>query len=607
MTDQHERESDQTTGSTPKHQTSDENLNKHQRQDATRDLSTLNSRRDSYTHIPRYYSPPGHHPSERTPLLDPDDPAVSPLNLRGVQLLRGVLWLMIVVTCLWALLLFINCFASIPFITIRTSGYFELDLTIMSLITLLLAVLLFTVPSGAELSTGYFLTASLALIFLLMIAIPYMRHTYGVSGIFSGAWALASVGVSLVITPYVVKWGKDYEEERLTGRLENRRTLTEWFKLSFSLILLLVLVVIPGMLLCFGFLLNVYDTARLLHGKGAATEGIFVPIVSKEVAGFRFIHSHDYSVYIECTPENEHEHVAGTPPHIPSPPPIVLLEADDSTSAQSFYNGWIHDLYEDKKVSQVCFWNRPGRGFSDVAPSPFSLDASTHALTIALNRILSPNTTDTKTFDFSDEFPFHNRTFALVSHGVGGLYSRAFAARHSKSIHSLFLIDTLHEDLVHKFMGLPSRGFSLWLKGMISPFAIRRQLSWLLHHKGPESRYLSDATNGKFAFRTNPNELKASLQEQITALNGVTNALIKNANDVLMNTRIPLAVVSSAQSIIKYQQYDWRSLQRKLTKVTSNNVAWDIMDGPHELWTDVASKLQLQKLLVNLLQEKTLE
>lgn len=280
----------------------------------------------------------------------------------------------------------------------------------------------------------------------------------------------------------------------------------------------------------------------------------------------------------------------------------------------------MRDLYEEKKVSRVCFWNRPGRGFSDNAPSPFSLNSATNALTSALHEALTHNKSSSAAvgvnFDEQSSIqpPFQNRTLALVSHGLGGLYSRAFAAKHVESVHSLFLVDTLHEDLVHQVMGRPSQGFSIWLNGMFSPFAIRRQLSWLIHHKGPESRYLSFGTRAKdngntivsdstrsLAFTTNPRELKASLQDQIAALNGDTISQIQKANSVLKDTKIPLAVVSSAQSIRRFKKLDWSSLQRKLTKITTNNVAWEILDGPHDLWIDDNSKLRLQKLFTNIL------
>lgn len=64
---------------------------------------------------------------ERRRFLDPDDPAVSPLNLQAVKTMRFALTVLLVLTYVWAVVLFINCFVSIPFIKLRTSGFLELE------------------------------------------------------------------------------------------------------------------------------------------------------------------------------------------------------------------------------------------------------------------------------------------------------------------------------------------------------------------------------------------------------------------------------------------------------------------------------------------------
>ena len=97
------------------------------------DTDLHSSASDSYSQIPRYPSQPSgnnheeHNYSERTPLLDPDDPAVSPLNLPGVQAMRIILAVMLALTYFWTILLFINCFVSVPFMKLRTSGFLELE------------------------------------------------------------------------------------------------------------------------------------------------------------------------------------------------------------------------------------------------------------------------------------------------------------------------------------------------------------------------------------------------------------------------------------------------------------------------------------------------
>lgn len=554
-----------------------------------RDLDALRNRHDSHTSVPHHYGS-----TERTPLLDPDDSAVSVYNLQSIRVLRRTLWVFVVISAIVALLLFINSFVSIPYLELRTSGFLEFDLLVLSLVTLLLSLLFFSEASEADVWLGYIVTGASGLQFILGLAIPHIRHFYGAIGLFIFAWTFVAIGLCLVVTPYSVKVSRGYEEERLTGRAENRHTLGQWFKMSFSFLLKLIVVALPAILFFAGFLLDIYDTSRLLHDDKLAANGIFVPIRQG---------TSDYSVYIECT--SEPATTASIATH-----PVVLIEADDRVSAQTFYFGWVKELHDSKKIGQVCFWNRPGRAFSDVAPSPFSLNASTDALTVALEKALSvqKNSTDAD-IELASSPPFQNKTLALVSHGLGGLYSRAFAARHIDSVQSLFLVNTLHEDYLRKSIAPTSRGFNLWLKGIVSPFYVRRQLSWILHHKGPASRFLSGGsgkggiTGGRagLAFSSTPSEIKASLQEQIAASNGLTEKLIHSANKKLEASKIPVAVVSSKQTIQVIP--DWSSLQRQLTKVTNNNVAWEIFDGPHELWLDEKAKYQLQTLFTNILQE----
>lgn len=443
-----------------------------------------------------------------------------------------------------------------------------------------------------------------------MWTIPYMRHSYGFIGIFITGWTLVCLVLSLIVSPQVVKWGKSHEEIRLTGRRETRRTISEWFKISFSFLLLVVFVVIPGVLFFLGFMLEVYDTTRLLHNTGAATAGTFVTVPSRPG---KF--SHEYSVFIECTPTHKNLN----PPLPPDQEaPIVLIEADDSVSAQVFYEGWVEELYNINKISKVCFWNRPGRGFSDVAPSPFSLEDSADALTAALEDILARENPISSSIDGEDEkssLPFQNHSLALVSHGLGGLYSRAFASRHMSSIHSILLVDTLHEDILRQTIGPIAHGFMLWLDGVLSPLALERQISWLVHGRGPSYRYLSGmsgigrssgssirGSHGGLAYNTNPKEIKASLQDQMAALSGAMRNEVQDSNELLQGSNIPVAVVASAQSIRKNR--DWSSLQRKLAKLTANNVAFEIYDGPHEIWTARKAKEQLQDLYTHILREK---
>lgn len=579
-------------------------LNKQeQRRQLRNDTSDLNNRTESHTEVPSYYSRSG--ANERSPLLDPSDPAVSPLNSSYVWTLRLFLLILTAITFAWFTILLINCFVTIPFILFRTSGFLELDLAILNILILLLAIFAFQTPSEITLKFGYIVAGETLIQLLLVLLIPYFRRYYGALGIFSLLWSFLVSSCALVLSPIVVLKGKTQEEIRLTGRPETRRTWGEMFRLSSSLTLLSVLVVVPYTIIFLGFLLEIYDSTQLVSRNGPASGGQLIPIYDTK----SHLHSKSsyfsYSVYIECTPENLNVEA----PHPKAPrPPVVVIESDDRVTSQALYKGWVEELYKDDKVARVCFWNRPGRGFSDVAPSPYRLESATEALTYALNTVLGSTNKTSSESSGNDTIPFANRTLALVSHGLGGIYSRAFAAKHVSQIQSITLIDTLHEHLLHHELGATSRGFLLWLRGLASPFYISRQLSWLLHQQGPLARFLglepdsnNDYSHYQFPFKTRPQEIKATLQDQISAANGALFENLSKTTDVLAGSKVPLAVVSSAQSIKK--RYKWDEYQRLLTKVTSNNVAWEIFEGPHSVWVAEKAKYQLQQLFLNVLKE----
>lgn len=529
---------------------------------------------------------------EEHQLLDPDDPAVTPLNLQSIRALRFFLYSLLTFTYILTIIFFINTFVSIPHVMeLRTSGFLELDFCLLSFVGLLIALIFFEVPSDIERILGFIVAGIFTLLFILMWSIPQTRHMYSVPGIFITGWTTVCLLLALVITPIVVKWGKDHEEIRLTGRRENRRTMREWFQISMSFILLSIFVVIPGILFFLGFMLDVYDTTRLLYKTGAATVGTFVPVTTTSS-------HHEYNVYIECTPT----HRRLVPP-LPEGqvPAIAVIEADDRVSAQAIYQGWLEEMYNTNKVAKVCIWNRPGRGFSDNAPSPYTLADNAEALTIALNTVLKHERNHE-----DNGIPFQNNTIALIAHGVGGLYARVFAAQHLSSIQSILLVDTLHEDILRRTIGPIARGFRLWLEGLVSSLAIQRQLSWIVHGRGPSYRYLSgypiSPQNGGLAFNTHSTEIKASLQDQLSSLSGAFQTEIENTNSILSGSNIPLAVVASAQSI--RQDGEWSGLQRRLSKITANNIAFEILDGPHEVWVARKAKERLQEIYEQVLRDR---
>ncbi|VVT58142.1 uncharacterized protein SAPINGB_P006058 [Magnusiomyces paraingens] len=587
--------------------------------------SDLNNRRDSSTSIPKYYpttnrSQSDHqngmtpsssptdshcahpHPTEHTPLLDPDDPAVSPLNLQSVRILHAILWLLLAASILWFLTLLISFFLAL--VPTRDSGFVEFGLAGITCLQLTLALLFFKTPAPADRTANSIAAVAIAIALILALAVPGLRRNTHYTGTLALTWSLVCALVAGVLTPYMVQWGKTHEEIRLTGRRETRRTVSEWFRVWFSVLLTSLLIVIPLILYTATQLLDAHDALVLARDKSLGHYvSIYPKTTSSSALGSGYLHpvtkgsGFHYRVFVYCTPRQTASDPSTAPPSVRPgpdgrPAPIVLVEAASSVSAQTQVQGWLDELYTQTKISQVCYWNRPGRGYSDNAPSPFAPGMAADALTAALAHVLRP--TDVH----SPDVPLgKNLTFAVVGHGLGGLYARAFAARNLQNIHSLTLLDAYPDTLLAHRLALPGAGLRAWLQGLWSTLGLRKQASWLLHARGARDRVL-----GRAAHFTQPSELKASLQEQLAAV-GLSRSDLDAASRILSGSNVPLAVLSSAQHI--REDDEWSNYQRSLTKVTANNVAWDILEAPHELWLTPGAKSKMQRVLINLLEDRS--
>ena len=81
--------------------------------------------------------------------------------------------------------------------------------------------------------------------------------------------------------------------------------------------------------------------------------------------------------------------------------------------------------------------------------------------------------------------------------------------------------------------------------------------------------------------------------------NPVAESLSKNevvASRAIQSKKTPLVVVSSGVEIRRDSQ--WQHKQRDLTHLTTNLVAWDVVDkAPHEVWRTVKGREVLEKRL----------
>ena len=342
----------------------------------------------------------------------------------------------------------------------------------------------------------------------------------------------------------MVEYGKREEEERLTGRRATRHSFRQWCSVFAGSILLIVFLVVTIL-----FTINLSIRAR--DNTLSAPGELFA------------VDNNKYRVHIHCVGNstNARGHKAVT----------VFLEGGEDPIEGSLAS-WIDDAYKAHTIQRYCYWDRPGMAFSDSAPSPLSAGMAADALSEALRKA-------------GEQGPW-----VLVSHGVGGIYSRIFASRHTADVRGLLLIDALPESLLQR-IGLPGRGFLLWLRGVIYPLGIERLVSavFLQHNR-------QDRVYGRDAYQMG-GQIKLELQENLVATTLTSNEIIAARGILPRDT--PIAVVSSGLKVKKDKQ--WNDGQRELSRLSGKLIAWDVVGGaPHEVWRNSRGKDMLEKRLAQL-------
>lgn len=496
---------------------------------------------------------------ERQPLLSPDDPGVSPLNVQNVQVARFILNLFTVLSTVWFILLLLSDFVSIPGFNNRGRSFLEINFIMLAFFSTASTLLFFTVPSQLERLLGYATAGVIA--FILVLLLSFQRTDMGLIGLMAGLWALVAV-LSTSVSEYLVEQGKVQEEIRLTGRVETRRTLGEWFVVLFRNTLKSIMLLYVS-LIALNVILHSFDMLRV-----------------KPWGEQIWVEDDQFTLHVACYGD-----VTNTTDDTATQP-IVLLEGGHGSSEE--FSEWVEELHHLNKVERYCIYDRPGYGFSDSSPSPISLSITADLLSEALRKMKVQG------------------PFVLVGHDIGGLYSQVFAARNQAQVDSILFVDAWHEDLLlrnpnshakkddplpREVSSMNSRmGFKLWLEGLFSPLGFPLQGSWILKHHGSKDRiYGRDMKyQGKY--------LRARLQEQI-------GSSILSYNEAIASkaalTEIPISVISSDNMIKK--SLNWGNWQRLLTKISSVTNEWKIADAGHEIWKTPKGREQLQNVLLRLL------
>ncbi|KAL8674058.1 MAG: hypothetical protein Q9168_001545 [Polycauliona sp. 1 TL-2023] len=487
-------------------------------------------------------------PPQNDGYLDPDDPAVSPYNLFSVRAIRfvGVLFLMI--SFFWWVLLLVSIFVSPPTMHSRGSGFFDFSFTTLTVGNLLIGLLFFSTPSRAMEWSSLAIAALLLLDMIIVVVVQRLRSEEGWVGITSVVWATV-MALYNVMSDRVVAWGKQEEEERLTGRKESRRTLREWCAVLTATVIMAVMIII-----------TIFLTATLILRSRDA---------SLKPPGKRFyVDGEKYKLHLACVGNVTFDaHGKKTP--------TVLVEAGELPFEDTM-DDWIYNSYHNGTIDRYCYYDRPGFAWSDNAPSPHSAGMTSDALSEALARA-------------GEEGPW-----VLVSAGVGSIYSRIFSSRHVRDVHGLFLIDGLHEDLLYRIAS-PTRGFILWGRGIISPLGYDRLFGAIFKGRTREDRVYGKSADqaGKF--------IKAKLQENLVAGSLTKNEVSQARNIQTPNT--PLVIVSSGIEVRK--DNEWERKQKDLTKITDNLMSWDVVNcAPHRVWLTLEGRTILEKRLGELVRAK---
>lgn len=541
------------SGPANKTQNQNQNQNQNQDQGQSRNGGQPYSRDGSRTAAPRNgVNRPRDEADERTALLppsqhhhlDPDDPAVSPYNLWSVRWLRYVSIVLLVASFLWWLILLVNCFVTVPALHTRGGVWTAFAYTTLATGTLLALLLFYSVPSKAErIIMGITLLFLFTDMILVVAAYP-LRNEESWAGIASIVWALV-VTAWAILCDRVVESGKRSEEVRLTGRPETRHSLREWCALFADTILLSIFLAI-AILFTINLSIRARDATLAPPGK------------------LYFVDNGRYRVHLNCVGVNKPHH------------PTLLLEAGERpVEGEDGMAAWAASLNINNTIPRYCYWDRPGFAFSENAPSPFSAGMAVDVLSEALQQA--------------------NETgpWILVSNGIGGIYSRIFAARHVSEVKGLLLIDTVPEG---RLVTRASRGFALWLRGVLSPLGIDRLLYAIFasHH----SR--EDRVFGRHQWQ-NGGVITAWLQESLVE-GGFTRGEIEGAREILPG-ETPVVVVSSGKKVEKDR--GWREGQRGLVAWFERRKGlkgWDVVNGAgHEVWKDEEGKEVLRRRLGELM------
>jgi hypothetical protein len=185
------------------------------------------------------------------------------------------------------------------------------------------------------------------------------------------------------------------------------------------------------------------------------------------------------------------------------------------------------------------------------------------------------------------------RPTVLAGPGVGSIYTRILSARLGAKVKGMLLVDPTHEDYLDQ-IGAPSRGFLLWIRGVLSPLGLDRVPGALFKGRTKEDRVWGRSAyqTGKFIF--------AKLQENLVAVSITRRDVVSSR--AIQQQSTPLVVISSGVEVKK--DGEWEKKQRDLSHLTGNLKHWDIVNkAPHQVWDTLEGRAMIEKRLRQLVHQ----
>src|SRR5215211_3860851 len=230
--------------------------------------------------------------------------------------------------------------------------------------------------------------------------------------------------------------------------------------------------------------------------------------------------------------------------------PTVILEA--ANFAMSAH--WVRVQQQLAQTTRVCAYDRAGMGWSERGPEP----RDARQISSELHTLLK---------GADPEGPY-----VLVGHSYGGLYARMYAARYSKQVAGVVLVDSSHPE---QFTRSPE-GQAMYEQnrrmGAVIPWLTRLGVTRLTNFY-PAHPDLPPKQRAQIeAFNSSTQQVVTTVEE--FSATPQTNAQVRSTQS-LGDT--PLAVVSASE-----QSSDWLEMQDELAALSSNSVHRVVEGATHE-------------------------